>query len=193
MKSNTGNEGEECGSPERKRKPHLDSRCRFPLQRLVDLTLGTGAAGPFTITAGTIFTLPVPVNVVSVTADADNFLKDPLLGEAWVYRDLRILLTFFADISVNSLSDGGTLVFQLMRSSSRGAPVPLGPQSTFSITVGLGTPLVVAHAFEYLDKGLEPGDYTYSVQLVTGSDVIGVVGGAINILSATLSVIAAVV
>lgn len=166
-------------------------RC-FPVQRLVDLNLGSGGAGPFTVTVGTVLTLTAPVNVVSVSVDADECRIDPCLRECG--GELRVLLTFIADISTNTLSLGTTLNFYLVRSSDCGSVI-LGPLSTFTLTTGLGTPLAVAHAFEYVDRDVEPGNYTYSVQIAPGSTVTGavVLGSSAVVNRATLSAVAAFV
>lgn len=165
----------------------------FPIKRIADMDLGTGSAGPFIITTGTVFTLPASVNIVSVPVDADDFLTDPLLRDACFCRGLRVLLTFIADISINPLSTGARFNFQIVRNTRDGSPVAIGPTNTFEVTTG-GALLVITHAFEYIDKNIQPDDYLYSVQLLAGSTVSGpveTVGASVSIVSATLSATAA--
>jgi len=175
-------------------KNKLERCLCLPVQRLVDLNLGSGSAGPFTVTTGTLFTLSTAVNVVSVPVNADECRIDPCLRENCCRGELRVLLTFIADISINALALGTTLNFYLVRSSCN-STVLLGPFSTFTLTLNLGTLLTVGHAFEYLDKDIEPGDYTYSVQIAPGSSVTGAVtlGASVLVQSATLSAVAAFV
>ncbi len=190
MKENFGNEDKNTKS-----KNVPDRCCCFPAERLIDLNLGSGSTGPFTVTEGTVFTLPQAVNVVSVPVNADECRIDPRLKEGCCRRSLRVLLTFIADISLNTLAISTTLSFYLVRSSCKGT-MPIGPLPTFVITTGIDLREAVTHAFEYLDKDIEPSDYTYSVRLAPGSTVTGeedLLGASVTINSATLSAIAAFV
>ncbi len=190
MKDNFGNEDEN------KENRNIPDCCYdFPVQRLENLNAVSGSAGPFTVTEGTVYVLPVPVNVISVNVDADDSLTDPLPEEGRSRRKLRVLLTFIADISIDDLAFDAELNFYLVRNSCK-STIPLGPVSAFTVTPGVGASVALTHAFRYLDKDVEPGNYTYSVQLAPGSNVTGLeglLGASVIIQSATLSAIAAVV
>jgi len=162
----------------------------LPIQRFKDLNAGSGSAGPFTVTTGTVFTLPAPVNIASVSVDVGDLLTDPCFS-----RKPRVLLTFIAGIGINDLSLSTTLNFYIVRSSCN-STVILGPVSQLAVTTFPTFPFNVGHAFKYLDKDIEPGNYTYSVQLASGSTVTGlagVLGASVIIQSATLGAIAAAI
>lgn len=186
-------EREECEEKERKHHKHHDHRRHYPLQRLVALNAATGSAGPFTVSAGTLFTLPAPVNVVSVLVDADDFLEDLSFDDGWFFPGLRTLLTFTALINLNTLTLGTTLNFQLVRSTREGA-VTLGPVFTFSMAIAAGLAQIAPFTFQFLDSGIAPDDYTYTVQLAPGSSVTGalVLGASVSVTNAMLNAMAAV-
>jgi hypothetical protein len=177
-------------------KSILDRSCCLPAQRLVDLNLGSGSAGPFIVTTpATVFTLTTAVNVVSVSVGADDFTAGLLPKEGCGCRKSRVLLNFFADVYLSDVAVATTLNFQLVRSNDN-VTVPIGPVSTLNLTSAPGFPLVAAHAFNFLDDNIEPGDYTYSVQISPPSSVSagpGVVGSYATVTLATLSAIAAAV
>lgn len=190
MKDCFGNEEEYMGH----KKTQDCCQC-LPAQRFEDLSNGTGSAGPFTVTTGTVFTVPTPVNIVSVSVNVDDFLTDPFLNEGSCCRKSRVLLAFTANVSINPLAVFTTLNYNLVRSSCN-STVILGPLTTFGFTTAPGFPFVVANGFRYLDKNIEPGNYTYSVQIAPGSSVTGLaglLGASVTINNATLAAIAAAV
>ncbi len=134
------------------------------------LAAATGGAGPLPVIT-TLFA--EPINVVSVTIDADRLLHP------------TILLTFTGLISL-PLGISVTLNFEIQRSRNSGAPVDVGSTYTFAT---LATALESeAFSFQYLDTGLLPGTYTYTVILSTNS-IIDITPG-LTITNATLSALA---
>lgn len=134
------------------------------------LAASSGGAGPLPIIT-TLFA--EPINVVSVTIDADK-LHHP-----------SVLLTFTGNINL-PLGISVTLNFEIQRAKNSGAPVNVGSTYTFST---LATALEAeAFAFQFLDTGLQPGTYTYSVILSTNS-IIDITPG-LTITNATLSALA---
>lgn len=133
------------------------------------LNAATGGVGPFPIIT-TLFS--APINVVSVTLDADEL------------RELSALLNFTSIISL-PLGISVTLNFELMRSRDGGAPVRVGSTYTFSTLVDILES--ESFGFQYFDSDLEPGTYTYTVVLSTNS-IIDITPG-LTIVNAVLSAI----
>lgn len=136
----------------------------------VVLNASTGGVGPLPI-INTLFA--EPLNVVSVTIDADR-LNEP-----------SILLTFTGIICL-PLGISVTLNFEVYRTRDNGAPVNVGSTYTFST---LATALESeSFAFQLFDGDVDPGTYTYSVVLSTNS-IIDITPG-LTIVNATLSALA---
>ncbi len=133
----------------------------------VVLNAATGGAGPLPI-INTLFA--DPINVVSVTLDADR-LVDP-----------SILLTFTGIVNL-PLGISVTLNFEIMRIKDNGAPIKVGSTYTFSTIVDVLE--AEAFSFQFFDNNLDPGTYTYSVVLSTNS-IIDITPGA-TIVNGTLS------
>ncbi len=120
---------------------------------------------------GGIGTLPslaafaAPVNVVSTAADS-RF--------AGVTNNL---LHFNCIISLPN-NASVTLNFQVRRAANNGLPVSIGGIHTFSLTAGS----LESHSFgfQFFDANVQPGFYTYSVELAASSSVTGTVGPAVN-------------
>ena len=136
----------------------------------VRLNAATGGAGPFPIIT-TLFSDPIPV--VDVTIDTTG-MRSPV-----------ILLTYTSIISL-PIGVTVTLNFEIKRSTAGGAPVSVGPTNTYSTLV---TCLEAeAFSFQYFDNSLQPGVYTYSVQISTNSFIDVTPGLTVN--NATLSALA---
>lgn len=133
----------------------------------VVLNAATGGVGPLPVIT-TLFS--DPINVVSVTLDADR-LHDP-----------SILLTFTGIVNL-PLGISVTLNFEILRIKDNGAPINVGSTYTFA------TQVVVleaeSFAFQFFDSNLDPGTYTYSVVLSTNS-IIDITPG-LTVVNATLS------
>jgi hypothetical protein len=136
----------------------------------VQLNASTGGAGPFPI----ITTLLAnPVNVVDVTIDTTG-MRVPV-----VLLDFTSIISLPIGISV-------TLNFEVTRSLNGGAPVNVGSTYTFSTLVDILE--AEAFSFKFFDNNLNPGLYTYSVQLSTNS-IIDITPG-LTVNNATLSALA---
>jgi hypothetical protein len=136
----------------------------------VRLNASTGGAGPLPLITTL---LSDPISVVDVTIDTRG-MQEP-----------AVLLTFTGIISM-PVGVSVTLNFEIVRSANGGAPVPVGSTYTFSELVNVLTS--ESFAFQYFDRGLPPGIYTYSVELSTNS-IIDVTPG-LTITNATLSALA---
>ncbi|SDN23064.1 DUF4489 domain-containing protein [Acetanaerobacterium elongatum] len=140
----------------------------FP-RRQVALNAASGAVGPLPIIT-TLFA--EPLNVVSTTIDTRN------IGFS------NILLHFSGIVNL-PLGISVTLNFQIRRSSENGT-VGVGSTYTFSTLVDVLE--AEAFSFQFLDADVEPGFYTYSVQLSTNS-IIDITPGA-SVQNAVLSALA---
>lgn len=141
----------------------------FP-RRQVALNAGSGGVGPLPIIT-TLFA--EPLNVVSTTIDTRN------IGES------NILLHFSGIVNL-PLGISVTLNFQIRRSSSESGTIGVGSTYTFSTLVDVLE--AEAFSFQFLDSEVEPGFYTYSVQLSTNS-IIDITPGA-SVQNAVLSALA---
>jgi hypothetical protein len=139
------------------------NRC-FPIQ----INSSTGSVGPL----GAISSLPTPINVVSTS------INTCCIGKT----DNLIQFTSTINIPVAITT---TLVFQVYRSSCIGNAVPVGSSYTFAINASNLTSQ--SYAFTFLDSGVAPGTYTYSVQLISGTTTTA---AGLTISNATLSIIA---
>jgi len=137
----------------------------------VALNAATGGAGPLPIIT-TAFANPI--TVVSVNINASR-ISDP-----------SILLTFTGIINL-PLGVSVTLNFELQRANEEGAVTNVGSTYTFST---LATILESeAFSFQFFDAHVNPGIYTYTVQLSTNS-IIDITPG-VTVTNATLSALAA--
>lgn len=139
-------------------------------RKQVALNSNTGGVGQLPV----ITTLLAdPLNVVSTSIDTCG------LGKT------NNLLTFTSIINL-PLGISVTFNFEITRSINGGAPINVGSTYTFStLAVALEAE---AFSFQFADTNVEPGFYTYSVQLSTNS-IIDITPGA-SIVNATLSVLA---
>lgn len=136
--------------------------------RQVALNASSGGAGPFPIITTL---LASPINVVSTTVDTRG------MG-----RTNNLLI--FTGIVGLPVGISVTLNFELTRSLNSGAPVKVGSSYTFSTLV---TALEAeAFSFQFLDSDVQPGFYTYSIQLSTNSIIDVTPGATVN--NAVLSV-----
>lgn len=138
--------------------------------RQVAFGSNSGGAGPLPV----ITTLLAdPINVVSTTIDSSGM------------RDVTNLLIFTSTISLPI----GILVnlnFQILRTSEGGATTKVG--STYSFST-LATALESeSFAFQFADRNLRPGNYTYSIEISTNS-ILDITPG-LTVNNATLSIIA---
>lgn len=115
-----------------------------------------------------------PINVVSTTIDT---------------RDMRRTnnLVMFSGIITLPKGSSVTLNFQLRRSLDDGTAVNVG--STYTFVEGAGDLESESFSFQFLDSNVQPGFYTYSVQ-ISANSVISASGASIN--NAVLSVLAVV-
>lgn len=139
-------------------------------KREAALNASSGSVGPLPIIT-TLFA--EPLNVVSTTIDTRN------IGRTNNLLNFSSIINLPLGISV-------TLNFEITRSQGDGSPVNVGSTYTFST---IATVLEAeSFSFQFLDSGVEPGFYTYSVRLSTNS-IIDITPG-LTINNAVLSVLA---
>ncbi len=139
-------------------------------ERQAALNASSGGVGPLPIIT-TLFA--EPLNVVSTGIDTRGMQKT------------NNLLNFSSIINL-PLGVSVTLNFQIRRSLNGGAPVGVGSTYTFSTLVDV---LEAEYfGFQFLDPDVEPGFYTYTVQLSTNSIIDITPGTSVN--NAVLSVLA---
>ncbi|MCI1954896.1 MAG: DUF4489 domain-containing protein [Oscillospiraceae bacterium] len=136
----------------------------------VALNASSGSVGPLPI-INTLFA--EPINVVSTTIDTR------CIGPTNNLLHFSSIVNLPVGISV-------TLNFQIRRSVDDGASIGVGSTYTFSTTVTVleGE----SFSFQFFDQDVQPGFYTYSVQLSTNSLIDVTPGLSIN--NAVLSVLA---
>lgn len=138
--------------------------------RQVAFGSSTGGAGPLPV----ITTLLAdPINVVTTSVDSNGM------------HDVSNHLIFTSAISL-PLGISVTLNFQINRVSEDGASIKVGSTYTFATIANVLES--EAFSFQYTDRNLRPGNYTYSVELSTNS-IIDITPG-VTVNNATLSVIA---
>ena len=137
--------------------------------QVVALASSTGGVGPLPIITTL---LAAPISVVSTTIDTTRLVRP------------TILLTFSSIIAL-PLGISVTLNFQINRSTDDGA-AKVGSTYTFSKLVDVLES--ESFVFQFADENLEPGVYTYSVELSTNS-IIDITPG-LTITNATLSALA---
>ncbi|MDF2568368.1 MAG: hypothetical protein K0R90_1824 [Oscillospiraceae bacterium] len=138
--------------------------------RQVALNASSGSVGPLPIIT-TLFA--EPINVVSTSIDTRG------IGTTNNLLHFSSIINLPLGISV-------TFNFQIRRSLNNGPQNDVGSTYTFSTTV------VVLEAesfsFQFFDPNVEPGFYTYSIELSTNSIIDITPGASIN--NAVLSVLA---
>lgn len=134
------------------------------------LNASSGGVGPLPIIT-TLFASPL--NVVSTTIDTRD------IGETNNLLNFTSIVNLPVGISV-------TLNFEITRSLNGGAPVNVGSTYTFATLVNVLE--AEAFSFQFFDPDVQPGFYTYSVQLSTNS-IIDITPGA-SVQNAVLSVLA---
>ena len=139
-------------------------------RRQVALNASSGGVGPLPIIT-TLFA--EPLNVVSTSIDTSGM------------RRTNNLLNFSSIINL-PLGISVTLNFQIRRSINGGAPVGVGSTYTFSTIVDVLE--AEAFSFQFFDADVEPGFYTYAVDLSTNSIIDVTPGCTVN--NAVLSVLA---
>jgi hypothetical protein len=147
-------------SPENDRKP----------VRQVALNAASGGVGPLPIVT-TLFA--EPLNVVSTSIDTSDM------------HQTNNLLHFSSIINL-PLGISVTLNFQIRRSSNDGSSIGVGATYTFSTIVDVLE--AEAFSFQFFDADVQPGFYTYSVELSTNSIIDITPGCSVN--NAVLSVLA---
>jgi|GEM_PF-896338 len=140
------------------------------VKKQVALNASSGGVGPLPIIT-TLF--PEPINVVSTTIDTREM------------ENTNNLLHFSSIINL-PLGISVTLNFQIRRTSSEGGTVGVGATYTFSTLVDVLE--AEAFNFQFMDSNVEPGFYTYSVELSTNSIIDVTPGASVN--NAVLSVLA---
>jgi hypothetical protein len=138
-------------------------------RRQVALNASSGGVGPLPIIT-TLFA--EPLNVVSTTIDTSG------MGPTNNLLHFSSIINLPLGISV-------TLNFQIRRSGRDGS-IGVGSTYTFSTIVDILE--AESFSFQFLDEAVEPGFYTYSVELSTNS-IIDVTPGA-TVGNAVLSVLA---
>lgn len=139
-------------------------------EKQIALNSSTGGAGPLPCIT-TLFA--DPINVVSTTIDTKGMKKT------------NNLLIFTSVISL-PLGISVTLNFQVVRSSSEGGTIKVGPTNTFKTKAAIAE--AEAFSFQFFDTQVEAGNYTYSVEISTNSIIDITPGATVN--NATLSIIA---
>ncbi len=140
------------------------------VKKQVALNASSGGVGPLPIIT-TLFA--EPINVVSTTIDTREM------------ENTNNLLHFSSIINL-PLGISVTLNFQIRRTSSEGGTVGVGATYTFSTLVDVLE--AEAFSFQFMDSNVEPGFYTYSVELSTNSIIDVTPGASVN--NAVLSVLA---
>ncbi len=155
---------------------YMDSYCladrrpeRQP-QKTVTMNASTGGIGPLPVIT-TLFA--APLNVVSTTIDTTGMSN-------------TINLLHFSGIVNLPLGISVTFNFEILRTLDDGSAVKVGSTYTFSTLVDVLE--AEAFGFQFADTNVQPGNYTYSVQISTNS-IIDITPGA-AVVNATLSVIA---
>lgn len=137
--------------------------------RQVALNASSGGVALLPTTA-----LTAPINVVSTTIDTRDMCRT------------NNLLTFICNIILPATTTAA-LNFQIRRSLNDGTATTVGSTYTFVATTPAAVLLAQSFGFQFLDTDIQPGFYTYSVQLSPGS-VASVTGASIS--NAVLSVLA---
>lgn len=130
----------------------------------------TGGAGPLPV-LNTL--LADPINVVTASVDSTGM------------HDVSNHLIFTSAISM-PLGISVTLNFQINRISAGGGAIRVGPAFTFTTTAAVLES--ESFAFQFTDRNLAPGNYTYTVDISTNS-IIDITPG-LTINNAVLSIIA---
>ncbi len=147
--------------------PYYDG---YKVKKQVALNASSGGVGPLPIIT-TLFA--APLNVVSTSIDTRNM------------NNTNNLLNFTSIVNL-PLGISVTLNFQIRRSSNDGGTIGVGSTYTFSTIVDVLE--AEAFSFQFMDADVEPGFYTYSVELSTNSIIDITPGCSIN--NAVLSVLA---
>lgn len=145
--------------------------CESRPRRQAVLNASSGSIGPLPVVT-TLFASPL--NVVSTSIDTRE-----------VGTNTNNLLNFTSIINL-PLGISVTLNFEIMRTRNNGSPTNVGSTYTFSTLVDVLE--AEAFGFQFFDSDVEPGFYTYSVQLSTNS-IIDITPGA-SVQNAVLSVLA---
>lgn len=138
-------------------------------RRQVALNASSGGVGPLPIIT-TLFA--EPLNVVSTTIDTSG------MGTT------NNLLHFSGIVNL-PLGISVTLNFQIRRSARDGS---IGVGSTYTFSTLVDVLEAEAFSFQFLDEEVEPGFYTYSIELSTNSIIDITPGASVN--NAVLSVLA---
>ena len=149
---------------------HRDSFNDRRSEKQVALNAASGGVGPLPIIT-TLFA--EPLNVVSTTIDTRG------MGQTNNLLNFSSIINLPLGISV-------TLNFQIRRSINGGAPIGVGATYTFSTIVDVLE--AEAFSFQFFDADVEPGFYTYAVDLSTNSFIDVTPGCSVN--NAVLSVLA---
>lgn len=130
----------------------------------------TGSAGPLPV-----FNTPIaaPINVVSTSIDTTGM------------RNVTNHLIFTSQISL-PLGISVTLNFQINRISQDGSSIKVGSAYTFTTQVSVLES--ESFCFQFTDRSLRPGNYTYSVEISTNSLIDVTPGVTVN--NATLAILA---
>jgi hypothetical protein len=139
-------------------------------RKQVVLNATSGGVGPLPIVTTL---LAEPINVVSTTIDTREM-------------DSTNNLLHFSSIINLPLGISVTMNFQITRSSNQGGTIGVGATYTFSTLVDILE--AEAFSFQFMDSNVEPGFYTYSIQLSTNSIIDITPGASVN--NAVLSVLA---
>lgn len=149
-----------------------NSLCDFSSSKNKQVVLNAsgGSVGPLPCIT-TLFA--EPINVVSTTIDTRGM------------KSTNNLLLFTGIVNL-PLGVSVTLNFQIRRASKDGSSIGVGSTYTFSTVVDVLE--AEAFSFQFMDEEVEPGFYTYSVELSTNS-IVDITPGC-SVHNAVLSVIA---
>ena len=115
----------------------------------VEVESATGGAGPITSVATT-----ATLNVVSRTVNTC------CIGEA------NNLISFSTNV-IFGAAGTVTALFQVVRTSCIGTPVAVGPTQTYIFVAGGASNQ--NYSFQFVDRDVPPGTYTYAVQILPGA------------------------
>jgi len=134
----------------------------------VRISCSTGGAGPLQVTD------PLLDHSIAIVDTTISTCGMNLSGYSTsCSRPLNILLTFSTLIF---MPEGSTanLIFQIRRSMNSGPAIRIGPAFTFADEAE--SLKSESFSFQYFDSNLQPGVYTYTVELSSNSDISGVSG-----------------
>lgn len=131
----------------------------------------TGSVGPLAVSTSTDLNRDLPITSVTIET------KD--------LKDVDALLNFTCQIN---LPEGANvnLIFIIKKYVDKGCEQVIG--SSYVYTAVAANTQAESFSFQFLDKDINPGKHTYSIQLAKNSTIAGTPG--VTITNGTLSLIA---